>query len=185
MILLLYFTSEGNSISLSYALSNLRNIAYFTLSEEGIFTCDENGENPRFKELQFSKDLQYQALINELKPYKKTQFIPEEWFLRPKVSDEHKDEYFYRVIVYYFNELSQIILSKYTSNIVFRDESKKLLHLPQDLCFFNKDGELLIGTLSHEDIAAIKVTKPLADSELSKYNLFLSDEKVVIPQLKM
>lgn len=182
---MLYLTSKGNSISLPYALSITKNIAFFTLSEEGVFTCDEYGENPNFKELQFSEELQYQSLINELKPYKKTQFIPEEWFLRPRVTDEHRIEHFYRVMVYYFNELTQIILSKYTSNIVLRDESDNLLHLPHDLCFFNKDGELLIGTLSHEDIAAIKATKPLADSDLSKYNLFLSDEKVVIPQLIM
>ncbi len=105
--------------------------------------------------------------------------------MRPKVSDEHKNEYFYRVMVYYFNEFSQIILSKYTSNITLSDENDNLLHLPQDLCFFDKGGELLLGTLSHEDIAAIKVTKPFANSELSKYNLFLSNEKVVIPQLKV
>ncbi len=185
MILLLYFTSKGNCISLSYVLSNIKDIAYFTLSEEGIFACDENGENPNLKELQFSKDLQYQLLINELKSYKKTQFNPEEWFLRPKVPDEHKHEHFYRVIVYYFGELAIKKLSKYISNITLRDKNGDLLHLPQDLCFFSKEGELLMGTLSHENIAAITLTKPLVNSELLKYNLFLYDEQVAIPHLKI
>lgn len=181
---MLYYTNNGNSISINYILDNTEKIEYFTLSEVGIFTCDEDGENPSFKELQFSDDFKYKQIIKELDLFKIKEYVPEEWFLRPKVSDEHRNEYYYRVNIFQFNTLTKGILLKYSPNIVFKDNNN-LMHLPQDLCFFNSQGDLLMGTLSHENIAVIMMSKTPNESELKKNGLSILNDQVVIPVLEL
>ncbi|WMM24862.1 hypothetical protein RBU61_18340 [Tissierella sp. MB52-C2] len=178
-----YISNKGSFISLSYVLLYLEQIKYFTVSEEGVLTCNEDGNNPRFKEWIYSDEIQYQTFLEALKPYKIKKFSPREWFMRSEVSDRFKNQYFYRVLVYEFNETTKHILLNNTSNVVFRDKENNLLYLPQDLCFFDKEGKLLMGTLSHEDIAAIMVTRPLDNNELLKYGLFPTGKQVVIPDL--
>lgn len=182
---MLYLTKKGNLVSLSYVLKYLTHIKYFTVSKQGSITCDPDGNNPRFKEWIYSDEIEYQRFLEDLEPYKIKEFSPKNWFMRPEVSDRFKDQYFYRVLVYEFNETTKNILLKNTLNVVFRDQEDNLLHLPEDLCFFDKECKLLMATLSHMDYLAMIKTKSMDDMKLREYEFQEIDEEVVIPSLDL
>ena len=178
-----HLTRKGNLISLPYVFTYLKQIKYFTVSEEGVLTSDENGDNPRFKEWIYSDEVEYRNFLEALKEYKIKEFTPEEWFMRTKVSDKFKDQYFYRVLIYEFNETTKNILINSALNVSFRNKEYNLLHLPQDLCFFDGKGELLMGTLSHMDYVALIKLDSGDDKEFLQYGFKPIDEEIVLPKL--
>lgn len=179
----MYLTKEGNLVSLSYVFTYLKHIKYFTVSEEGILSCDEDGNNPRFREWMYSDEVQYQTFLEVLKRYKIKEYSPREWFMCTEVPERFKDEYFYRVLVYEFNETTKNILLNSALNVAFRDKEDNLLYLPQDLCFFDKEGELLMGALSHMGYVAMIKVDSKVDKKSLEYRFKPIDEPIVLPRL--
>lgn len=170
-------------LSLSKVLSNFNDIVYFTLSEVGIYTCEENGTNPRFKEFQYSNEPKYQNFIRELEPYKKEEFYSYEWLLRPRVSHDHENEYSYHILLYFLNEITREILVRYMPNIIMCDNDGNLMPIPQDLCFFLKSGDMVLGSLSHEEITILNIENPQEIAFVSEYDFALCDKQIAVPKI--